>query len=539
MRLSNVRISIRLAILVGLFTLFLCVIGAAGLMGMRSSNTAMEGIYTDRVVPLRQLKIVADEYAVNIVDTAHKVRDGALSPAQGLDNLAQARKRIDAEWNAYINTSLTPREQELIRQFQAMQRTADTSVGVLERLIRADDKAALGAYTARDMYPALDPLQTVVADLIQLQLDVSRDTYQTADDSYRSRLYTMGTLFTLALGLGLVAGGLITHSITHQIGGEPDHVSAVSSSVAAGDLTAHVALKTHDSHSVMAQLKTMQTNLASIVRGVFQSSESVACAASQIAEGNADLATRTERQASALQETAAAIEELNAIVQQNAETARTASQLAHSATRTANAGGEAVADVVRTMKDINDSSTRILDIIGVIDAIAFQTNILALNAAVEAARAGDQGRGFAVVASEVRSLAGRSASAAREIKGLISESVARIETGSAKVDHAGQTMAEVVESIQRMAEFVGEISKASVEQSESVHEVHAAIAQIDQGTQQNAALVEEIAAAAMSLRTQASALVQTMGTFKLPEHALARMPFAPVAGDTPYRVLAQ
>ncbi|MDT8990881.1 methyl-accepting chemotaxis protein [Curvibacter sp. APW13] len=516
MRLSNVRIAVRLAFLIGLFLLFLLAVGVLGMQGMRSSNQALEGMYQDRVVPLRQLKVVADEYAVNIVDTAHKVRDGALTSAQGLDNLSSARQRINAEWGAYTNTFLTDDEKALIKRFEGLRKTADASVGVLEGLIRANDKAALAAYTAHDMYPALDPLQSVVGDLIQLQLDVSRDLYTQASDDFSARMLVAASVGGLALVLGTLFGAVITRSITHQMGGEPSHVSTISSHVAAGNLATHVPVRDDDKHSVMAQLKSMQGNLVSIVRDVFEGSESVASAASQIAQGNADLASRTERQAGALQETASAIEELNAVVQQNATNARTANQLAQQATSTANAGGEAVADVVRTMKDINDSSTQILDIIGVIDSIAFQTNLLALNAAVEAARAGEQGRGFAVVAAEVRSLAGRSASAAREIKGLISTSVNRIEQGSALVDRAGQTMSEVVESIQRMADFVGEISKASESQSVSVSQVHEAIAQIDQGTQKNAALVEEIAAAAMSLRSQASALVQSVGVFTLP-----------------------
>lgn len=516
MRLSNVRIAVRLAFLIGLFLFCLLAVGFLGMQGMRSSNQALEGMYQDRVVPLRQLKVVADEYAVNIVDTAHKVRDGALTPAQGLDNLAGARKRITTEWSAYTSTFLTEEEKGHIARFEGLRKTADASVAVLEGLIRANDKAALAAYTAHDMYPALDPLQSVVGDLIQLQLDVSRDLYTQAHDAFNARMLVAAWVAGLALALSMLFGAVITRSITRQIGGEPYHVSTVSSHVAAGNLATHVPVRDDDNHSVMAQLKSMQGNLVSIVRGVFEGSESVASAASQIAQGNADLASRTERQAGALQETASAIEELNAVVQQNADNARTANQLAQQATATANAGGEAVSDVVRTMKDINNSSRQILDIIGVIDAIAFQTNLLALNAAVEAARAGEQGRGFAVVAAEVRSLAGRSASAAREIKSLISESVGRIEQGSELVDRAGQTMTEVVESIQRMADFVGEISRASESQSVSVSQVHAAIAQIDQGTQKNAALVEEIAAAAMSLRNQASALVQSVGVFTLP-----------------------
>jgi len=289
-----------------------------------------------------------------------------------------------------------------------------------------------------------------------------------------------------------------------------------------------IQVKQGDTTSLMAQLRIMQESLARVVDGVRQNSESVAIASAQIAQGNTDLSQRTEEQASALQQTAATMDELGATVRNNADNARQANQLALGASSVAAKGGEVVGQVVDTMKGISDSSRKIAEIIAVIDGIAFQTNILALNAAVEAARAGEQGRGFAVVASEVRNLAQRSASAAKEIKELISTSVERVENGTALVDQAGKTMSEIVGAIKRVADIVGEISAASAEQSAGVGQVGQAVTQMDQATQQNAALVEESAAAAESLRGRAQQLVQAVAVFKLARTS-AYAPLAPGA----------
>ena len=319
----------------------------------------------------------------------------------------------------------------------------------------------------------------------------------------------------LTCGAGIVAGIWLSRGIVRQLGGEPQTATELAHLVAQGDLSVKLNVRHGDTTSLMARLKEMQTSLATLVGGVRLNAESVATASEQIAQGNLDLSQRTEEQASALQETAASIEQLNTTVKQNADNAKQANQLALGASTVAIKGGKVVGQVVDTMKGINDSSKKIADIISVIDGIAFQTNILALNAAVEAARAGEQGRGFAVVASEVRSLAGRSADAAKEIKSLITASVERVEQGTALVDQAGATMTEVVSSIKRVTDIMGEISAASTEQSTGVAQVGAAVSQMDQATQQNAALVEESAAAAESLKVQAQQLVSAVAVFKL------------------------
>jgi methyl-accepting chemotaxis protein len=316
----------------------------------------------------------------------------------------------------------------------------------------------------------------------------------------------------LAAGFAGIAGWLVTRSITRPI----DQAMNLAESVAQGDLSARVEATGNDEIArLLTSLSRMSQNLAGIVSSVRLSSDSIATGSAQIASGNADLSQRTEQQASALQQTAATMEELGTTVKNNADSAKQANQLAEGASAVAAEGGEVVGKVVATMKGINDSSRKIGDIISVIDGIAFQTNILALNAAVEAARAGEQGRGFAVVASEVRSLAQRSAEAAKEIKSLIGRSVEQVEQGTVLVDQAGKTMGEIVSSIKRVTDIVGEITAASVEQSSGVEQVGQAVSQMDQATQQNSALVEQSAAAAESLKGQAAQLVQAVAVFKL------------------------
>jgi methyl-accepting chemotaxis protein len=322
-----------------------------------------------------------------------------------------------------------------------------------------------------------------------------------------------------ALLMAILAGSALafttSRSIISQLGAEPASLGESAQRVARGELTPIPGAQRAPAGSVLASLGTMQANLANIVGQVRGASESIATGSAEIAMGNADLSHRTEEQASALQETATTMDQLGTTVRHNTESAKQANQMADGASQVASKGGEVVSRVVDTMKGINDSSKRIADIIGVIDGIAFQTNILALNAAVEAARAGEQGRGFAVVASEVRSLAQRSAAAAKEIKGLITSSVEQVEQGTTLVDEAGRTMAEIVGAIKRVTEIVSEISSASVEQSSGVSLVGQSVSRMDQATQQNAALVEQSAAAAESLRQQAERLVDVVSVFKL------------------------
>ncbi len=366
-----------------------------------------------------------------------------------------------------------------------------------------------------EVRPVQRKLMGELGELAVLEDKLSHEASTTGHAVYENAQQLMITLGVLAVLIGLLTAWLITRSLLTQLGGEPTEAVQVASRIAGGDLDVQIEVRAGDNSSLMYAMKGMREKLADIVRNVRNGTDTIATASGQIAAGNLDLSSRTEQQASSLEETASSMEELTSTVRQNAENAGQANQLAISASEVAQRGGSVVSEVVETMQQINASAKKIVDIIGVIDGIAFQTNILALNAAVEAARAGEQGRGFAVVATEVRSLAQRSAAAAKEIKSLIGDSVDKVESGSKLVAQAGSTMDEVVSSVRRVTDIIAEITAASQEQSAGIEQVNQAITQMDQVTQQNAALVEEAAAAADSLQEQAANLSEIVGVFRV------------------------
>jgi methyl-accepting chemotaxis protein len=499
-------------------SLALAAVGGMGIWGVIESRKAMQTVYDDRLVPLAQL-----------ADIDRRMHQNRLAVVTAQANpkperIQQATQTVEANiaeitkiWNVYLTTELTVEEKELAARFAAARGS----------FVKEGLQPSLAALVAQDA-PRLEQLALVdvprlhgaalvhLNALIELQkAEAKKEALAAGERAHTTEIATGLIAMTCLLGSGIM-GFWLSRRLRRNLGAEPHELRDIVDNVAKGDLSHPIRLSDKDTSSVLAGLKAMVSTLSQSVGSVRSNADSVATAASQIAQGNQDLSTRTEQQASALQQTASSMEELGSTVRQNADNARQANQLAMSASTVAVEGGDVVAQVVDTMKGINDSSKKIADIISVIDGIAFQTNILALNAAVEAARAGEQGRGFAVVAGEVRSLAQRSAEAAKEIKGLITASVERVEQGTELVDRAGRTMQEVVSSIKRVTDIVGEISAASAEQSAGVAQVGQAVTHMDQATQQNAALVEESAAAADSLRQQAQHLVAAVSSFRLP-----------------------
>ncbi|OWG13110.1 chemotaxis protein [Delftia sp. K82] len=491
-------------------------VAAFGWMKLHDQGEQLRVLAEDRMGNLARLQSLKDNANVS----ARVVRNLALitDPAQ----MAEESRRLDevVARNGLVMKELDQRLQtEQARRLFADIRQARQPF--VETMRQAGDLGlANQGDAARDLIMGrLRSLQTTYFDAVEALVDYQKaQTQATVDGSLRRVAedgVAMLVLTLLAAALGGLVAWMITRTVKQQLGGEPSYAAGVARQIAQGDLSVRVQLAPGDTSSLLRAMEDMRAGLARVVADVRQSSESIATGASQIASGNADLSQRTEEQASNLEQTAASMEEMNATVKLNADTVRTATQLAASSSQAATGGGKIVDRVVATMEQITASSRKIEDIIGVIDSIAFQTNILALNAAVEAARAGEQGRGFAVVASEVRSLAQRSAGAAKEIKALIGESVSKVDEGSGLVSETGSAMKDIVQQAQRVADLIGEIGAATAEQADGVAQVGDAVVQLDQVTQQNAALVEESAAAAASLNAQAARLVDLVSLFKL------------------------
>jgi len=507
-------ISTRLTLLIGIMGLLLVLTGGIGLYGMTMSDTALDNIYSGPLTQTTQIDEIRYLTLRNRLGVANALIEQ--TPERTSKTIAEVQaniERVTNIWTAYMATPMSPDLAQMAKTYHE-KRNRFVQEGLQPALaaLRASDYKETQRLLVEVIRPAYDAMREQSDIMLKFNLNEAKGDFEAA----ATRFHTIQLVSVVSIVLGLLFAVIFGLSLMRSITQPLRRAVDVTEAVAQGDLTQTVDVSGSDEISALMRAVThMQTSLSAVVHQVRQGSESVATASAEIAQGNNDLSSRTEAQASALEQTASSMEQLSATVKQNADNAAQANQLAMSASTVAVQGGDVVARVVDTMKGINEASRKISDIISVIDGIAFQTNILALNAAVEAARAGEQGRGFAVVASEVRSLAGRSAEAAKEIKALISASVAQVEQGTTLVDQAGSTMNEVVTSIKRVTDIVAEISAASHEQSQGVSQVGEAVAQMDQATQQNAALVEQMAAAAGGLKSQAQELVQTVAVFKL------------------------
>jgi methyl-accepting chemotaxis protein len=514
MNFKNMKMASKLALGFGLTGLILVLISTLSIVRFKSLGETVNLVIHDRYAKVEMVFQIHEHQNLQ----ARYLRNAILS-AKNPEQMESWLTKVEQEaaGNAELIEKLTPlilspKGLELFGQLKSFREPYALSRAELIKTLRSGKVDDATDYLLNQFQkPQLDYFHAAEA-LIKYQEDLMRtDSAQMEADIANAVALTAG-LTLVALGIALLISVFITRSITAPV----SQAVEIATSVSQGNLSTSIEVHgTDETGQLLTALKNMQTELVRLVRHVRQSSNTVANASAEIAQGNQDLSARTSSQASTLEETAATMEELSSQVKNNADNARQANQMAASASSVAARGGEVVGRVVDTMKEINESSRKIADIIGVIDSIAFQTNILALNAAVEAARAGEQGRGFAVVASEVRSLAGRSAAAAKEIKTLINTSVERVEHGAALVDDAGTTMTEVVSSIRRVSDLVGEISSASDEQAAGAAQIGEAVTEMDQVTQQNAALVEEMAAAASSLKGQAHDLVEVVSVFEL------------------------
>jgi methyl-accepting chemotaxis protein len=513
MRIANLKIGARLGLAFGLVLTLMLGLTTIGIQSMAKIQDNLNGIVHGNIYKIGLLQdMTGSVHIVSRVMRTLVILTDEAQMAKEAKKIDAARAKYDAAVSALEKTPTDTAGQALRSQIDALKNAASPFNDKVIALGLANKSEEAAKVMMQQAGPAtqqwLDALQ---AD-IELQEKHGERDAAAAQGAYDSARLLMLALTGTALAIGVLLAWLATRSITGPI----KVAVQVAQTVAAGDLSTRIEVDGKDETSqLLHALKDMNANLQNIVGQVRGGTDMIATAASEISQGNLDLSSRTEQQAGALEETASSMEELTSTVRQNADNARQANQMAETATDVAVKGGAIVADVVRTMDSINAASKKIVDIIGVIDGIAFQTNILALNAAVEAARAGEQGRGFAVVASEVRNLAQRSAGAAKEIKELIDDSVNQVAAGSKLVGEAGATMNEIVDSVQRVTAIMGEISAASVEQSAGIEQVNRAITEMDSVTQQNAALVEQAAAASESMHEQAGALAEVVGIFKL------------------------
>jgi methyl-accepting chemotaxis protein len=516
MAIANMKVGTRLSLGFGLVLVLLLLVAMLGVFNMSTIHAKLDRIVNENAVKTDLVSDMSESVHIvaRVSRTVVLLNEEAAIRAE-MEKVSKARAVYNSAVEQLMKMPATAKGMEIRERIAGLAATARPLNDKVFALALVNQDAEATGLLVGQAGPATQRWQDAMDEYAELQKNSNHADAELASAAYQRARVLMLALSGLAIAVGVVAAVQIARGLLRQLGGEPDYAAEIAGRIAAGDLTVVVDTRSNDHHSMLHAMKMMRDALASIVAEVRSGTETIASASSQIASGNQDLSARTEEQASSLEETASSMEELTSAVRANNDNARQANQLAQSASAVAQQGGSVVAQVVDTMGAINDSSRKIVDIISVIDGIAFQTNILALNAAVEAARAGEQGRGFAVVASEVRVLAQRSASAAKEIKELIGNSVEKVEIGSKLVERAGHTMEEVVASVGRVTAIMADISTAGDEQSAGIEQINQAVSEMDTVTQQNAALVEEAAAAAEAMQTQAANLERVVSVFRL------------------------
>ncbi|WP_229429731.1 MULTISPECIES: methyl-accepting chemotaxis protein [unclassified Massilia] len=521
MNLNNMKVGSRLALGFALVLVLLVAVTVVGVLRMAQIQDRLEQVVSvnnvstglvvdmrnnvgDRVASLRVLTLMTDPADMEPEMNKFKAQT---------EKYNESQRKLSAIFAQHASDS----EKKLLAQIKEYEGAAMPAIAKAAELYLANNAMDATRVMIKEVRPVQKKWTEALDQLAALEEKQNAQSAVDAQTAFANARNFMLVMLVAALVLGVAAAWFITRSLLKQLGGEPGYTAKIAGSIAHGDLSIAIETKESDRGSLLVEMKEMRNSLVGIVEQVRRGTETIGTASREIAAGNIDLSSRTELQASSLEKTASAMEELTSTVKQNADNAREANALAATASDVARKGGDVVSQVVGTMGEINNSASKIADIIGVIDGIAFQTNILALNAAVEAARAGEQGRGFAVVASEVRNLAQRSAAAAKEIKTLIGDSVEKVERGTKLVGQAGVTMDEVVASVRRVTDIMSEIANASAEQSAGIEQVNMSIIEMDSMTQQNAALVEEAAAAAQSLQDQAGELARVVSIFKLEE----------------------
>jgi methyl-accepting chemotaxis protein len=509
----DLKIATKLIVSFGAVLLLTLLLGVSNMISMNRVNQASTDLAENWMPSVRAvMDLRTDVGEIRRWELAHLLNDDPAAMADYEKRLDSALDAFKKHRDNYETLISSPEEKAIATEFDKGLVAFMADHSKMIDMSRSGKKAEARTLSSGSSAQALATITDNVNKLVKLNVDGGEAASDVATSIYQNARMTSIVLLVVNIGIGMVLAVWVARIVSRPL----QEAVSLARNVADGDLTSNIDVKSAcETGQLMQALKDMTGNLQGLVSQVRHGTDTIATASAEIASGNQDLSSRTEEQASSLEETASSMEELTSTVKQNADNARQANQLAQSASGIAMKGGDVVGQVVGTMASINESSRKIVDIISVIDGIAFQTNILALNAAVEAARAGEQGRGFAVVAGEVRNLAHRSAAAAKDIKTLISDSVEKVETGSALVNQAGETMNEIVTSITRVTDIMSEITSASVEQSAGIEQVNTAIVQMDQVTQQNAALVEEAAAAAESMQEQAAKLSEVVSVFKL------------------------